>query len=91
MFGDFIKKQLDRVRDKSYEFSIGHNRVLKVDTTVTFIHLFRNDDGLIEVEVKSGKDELGWIYGDDIDFFTFDALGKFSFVSCISFKWLISD
>lgn len=45
------------------------------------LYLFRNDNGLIEVEIKEDKDNLGWVYRDDIEFFIYE-----SHESLIDFK-----
>ena len=54
--------------DKAKDMSIGHNKLLKVNVEISSMLLISNEDGLVEIEVKSGKD-LGWIYREDIEFF----------------------
>lgn len=38
--------------------------------------LFENENGLIEIEIKENKENLGWVYRDDIEFFMYEPLDQ---------------
>lgn len=63
---------MSSLREKLLNFSEGHNKVSKIDVGISCIHLIANPDKLVEIEVKGSNGEIGWVYRDDIDFFSYE-------------------
>ena len=70
LVANYVREKIKKSKhmDVAKDMSIGHNKVMKATVEINSILLMSNEDGLVEVEVKSGKD-LGWIYREDIEFF----------------------
>lgn len=74
LVANYVRERIKKfsLMDKARELSVGHNKISKINVEISSMILTANEDGLVEIEVRSDTDSTGWIYRDDIEFFIFE-------------------